>query len=534
MTPYNSILYHLDLSIMAYHLYAQTLIWPWDPFYEQARHQGSSRRNNFMGKVRDSLTHTPRNNSSCPDHLDPILSDYIRLNPTKNAIFRPDGGTHWEVFKPIPEIITRIKSTRLVIDTKVKPRKIYSQTGTDRLYYFEGKTGMSWDRISAPIDGQKTILGYILERQLDPNDPSKYDLHIAFRGSRSGNATTALGEAYSSNKGNPDWVTDMQFSTMESTTEISDTGKISYGFASSILSAKTNIFKCFEFIHGKRNNNPPRKIWTTGHSLGGALAGLFAYMINTKIPELTNSLTPDWEYPIRNINVLTFGAPVIGDWDFINAYNSKISCKRIKVHLDPVTTDMKGFHAGARIQTSSHSRKPTPALADNHRYDVIRDKVINVLGLKPNNPFNGGMPKSTSIVAYQSFGKIPKDSYNGKKCALSVAPAQSFDNLNSYIPILTTILSDKKSYVSKTLDSTINRRKSYLNQIVANSEYKKLSNANYTLNNINFQLALKTTIDDDVKWRNFLYLACIMTQIHNGQDFSWDNGDFISGLINKI
>ena len=39
MTPYKSILYHLDLSILAYHLFAQTLIWPWDPFYEQMRNK---------------------------------------------------------------------------------------------------------------------------------------------------------------------------------------------------------------------------------------------------------------------------------------------------------------------------------------------------------------------------------------------------------------------------------------------------------------------------------------------------------------
>ena len=48
MTPYNEILYHLDLSIMAYHLFAQTLIWPWDPFYEQMRNRGSDHHQSAM------------------------------------------------------------------------------------------------------------------------------------------------------------------------------------------------------------------------------------------------------------------------------------------------------------------------------------------------------------------------------------------------------------------------------------------------------------------------------------------------------
>ena len=29
--PYHPLVYHLDLSILAYHLYGQSLVWPFDP-----------------------------------------------------------------------------------------------------------------------------------------------------------------------------------------------------------------------------------------------------------------------------------------------------------------------------------------------------------------------------------------------------------------------------------------------------------------------------------------------------------------------
>ncbi len=33
--PYHPLVYHLDLSILAYQLYGQSLVWPFDPYYEE-------------------------------------------------------------------------------------------------------------------------------------------------------------------------------------------------------------------------------------------------------------------------------------------------------------------------------------------------------------------------------------------------------------------------------------------------------------------------------------------------------------------
>ncbi len=34
--PYHPLVHHLDLSILAYELYGQTLVWPFDPYYVES------------------------------------------------------------------------------------------------------------------------------------------------------------------------------------------------------------------------------------------------------------------------------------------------------------------------------------------------------------------------------------------------------------------------------------------------------------------------------------------------------------------
>ena len=40
--PYHSLVYHLDLSILAYQLYSQSLVWPFDPYYEDLNNLNGS------------------------------------------------------------------------------------------------------------------------------------------------------------------------------------------------------------------------------------------------------------------------------------------------------------------------------------------------------------------------------------------------------------------------------------------------------------------------------------------------------------
>jgi len=49
--PYHPLVYHLDLSILSYQLYAQTLVWPFDPYYEESNNLRWDRAR-FIEKVR--------------------------------------------------------------------------------------------------------------------------------------------------------------------------------------------------------------------------------------------------------------------------------------------------------------------------------------------------------------------------------------------------------------------------------------------------------------------------------------------------
>ena len=47
--PYHPLVFHLDLSILTYQIYSQSLVWPFDPYYEAM----DSRRDQVMQGVHD-------------------------------------------------------------------------------------------------------------------------------------------------------------------------------------------------------------------------------------------------------------------------------------------------------------------------------------------------------------------------------------------------------------------------------------------------------------------------------------------------
>ena len=49
--PYHPIVYHLDLTVLAYQLYSQSLVWPFDPYYEDLD-PPPGRREDVMDAVR--------------------------------------------------------------------------------------------------------------------------------------------------------------------------------------------------------------------------------------------------------------------------------------------------------------------------------------------------------------------------------------------------------------------------------------------------------------------------------------------------
>lgn len=419
---YNKLLYHLDLCILSYHLYHQSLIWPWDPYYEN---RGLlDHRDSFMGLVNayssgKTTVHGPGTCQNWPSNtkLDPILTDYTQLSPWKYGFVHPEYN-EWLLSLPPSFITSKISKVFLasynaspydvtlpasappdqdainLLNNRsnvsvLNPIPVATNTAggtTDYLYCFEGGTGSVRTR---HVSGGPTItnhawsiMGFVLCRErgkaADGSDLG-YDVHIVFRGSRSGSGGRALKQALVSEKGNPDWVTDMNAFSTTNYPIIGPEGNMSMGFAESMEYTLPNVLACLEQIHSYKLK-PPVNIYITGHSLGGALAVMCASALacginpNTNKP-LTTGLLPQW--PLDSIQLITYSAPTVGSADFVSFTNTSVLPIRVHVSGDPITSDnVKGNHVGANLCLPNPGKAPS---LDNHEPITVRTQLYKYL-----------------------------------------------------------------------------------------------------------------------------------------------------------
>src|SRR5688572_759207 len=104
--PYHPVVFELDLAILAYHVHAQSMVWPLDPFYEEHAGGRGTSRETFMALVHawadqrgpmqiDGLDmyRGPGILAGLPENatLDPILYNYARVHPWSDGISNNDG-----------------------------------------------------------------------------------------------------------------------------------------------------------------------------------------------------------------------------------------------------------------------------------------------------------------------------------------------------------------------------------------------------------------------------------------------------------
>ena len=338
--PYHPLVYELDLAILAYQLHGQSFVWPIDPFYEEHADSRGTGRDTFMGLVRDwaaregtrqiaaatgldgyrgpgVLAGLPNN----PTH-DPILYDYARIHPWSPAI--TNNEDQWTEYVAPDEITKRIREVYVsarpiggdgstVALTQVAPgRDDFDADASNTLCAFEGGTG---DKGELDQPASFSLMGFALAR--DRGDGG-YDVHIAFRGSRSGSAARAVTDALSTSlaKGNPDWVTDLGWALI-SASDVSTVGGVHRGFAHAMQVILPGAVQCLAKLADLRG--APVNIYVTGHSLGGGLAQQFASAVL-----LGDQLGPDGQgpampaalqrWPWQQLKLVTWSAPRAGDF----------------------------------------------------------------------------------------------------------------------------------------------------------------------------------------------------------------------------
>jgi hypothetical protein len=194
-------------------------------------------------------------------------------------------------------------------------------------------------------------MGFVLARHRPAAPPQNYDVHIIFRGSRSGKLRpTEAG----SGKGNPDWVTDLQILSLKPEPVVSQTGAVATGFAEAQKQTLPTIMRCLDDINTLKGGAPNR-IFVSGHSLGGALTCHFAAAVT-----LGNSYAHNIQgqqggmpvnvrnWPWANMTVTTFGSAAAGNLAFSNAL-APVHCTRVWVLADPITTVNPVGHVGTSL-----------------------------------------------------------------------------------------------------------------------------------------------------------------------------------------
>jgi len=446
-SAYPPLLFQLDLSVWIYHLYVQSLVWPFDPYYEDLAGLDTRRREMMdrvrgwavaQGRIQAERAHGvwevrgPGSLSGFRSNSlhDPILTCYGLVDPASPALFK--SQTRWIGYQPVSAIADRVgpvhvarrKAGAPAEDVELLELPASRPDRPDMLFCFEGGTG---SKTADDGGATRSLMGLVLLRR---QDDGGHDIHIAFRGSRSGSGARAVLGAFRDDdaRGNPDWITDLgtdRITEADVDSLISPVGSVHRGFRTAMASILPNLIACLERI-ATLEPRPPRQITVTGHSLGGALAQHFvaAMLLGEQHgPAGRGPRTPAalHTWPWADIKLVTFGAPRAGDETFARALTqdtlqsaffdssrqgrdrqalaptdrsigarlsnvSRPAAFRVLVSHDPITTErvVGGRHVGTTVYvdkqeggTRRNLRDPrTLADIDAHEPDRIREALV--------------------------------------------------------------------------------------------------------------------------------------------------------------
>ncbi len=262
----------VELCRFSYKMYAQTVKFPFDPFFEANQKHTNTKlnitRNRMMAHIHDVLG-TPSNDDR--RKFDPIQYRLdVPPNPGQSVVYRGDINNSYLVF--VPGTWDKKIGEYAGFDlegNKLLPLPTSLSSGNCKCGYFQGQTGMT---ATHPNSGWTSFLGAVIY------DPTTKTAYIVFRGSRSGNGARAATGAQFRSKGSPDWVTDMNhlkeaepfnpnfdFGDLNGRNKV----KLATGFWKAYVSSNKSMEAAFKYaVSGCEVNT----VCVTGHSLGGGLA----------------------------------------------------------------------------------------------------------------------------------------------------------------------------------------------------------------------------------------------------------------------
>lgn len=490
---------NLDLCTLAYQLYHQSLCLPLDPWFDVMSRIGSDRRNNICSLTHEYSAGLDKTSLYCGPNavqgwdntnknLDPIITNFKQMD-AKLPAFTRDGEHFLAVEAPdyVTQNIKFIDSMRY----RGKPTGLPStdcervaireySSGTDHLITFEGGTGIV--ESSQPAWGP---MGFVLMRKT----PTGYDLHIVFRGSRSGaslsktvwRAQDLLGE----HKGNPDWITDLRSTTQISQPLISKSGKVTAGFAEALPTMLGSLSSSCKFLEQKYP--VPEHIYVTGHSLGAGLATQFvsAILQGSFGDDLQNQVK---SWPWKSAKLIAYAQPIPGNPEFAQNFDKLSSqSEHYWVSGDSVVEATSSRIVGLFIDKGEHCgiQNKLNSVAncnDNpHEVFVIRGALLRDLATTA-APISAQLGKENTWGYYDSVanmleGKATSYVYPGAPPPIIVSETNLRKILQNYNfgaefdrwleNVYSKMIADKSSYIGPKFQSTLDERRKVVLDVVA-------------------------------------------------------------------
>ncbi|WP_424094383.1 lipase family protein [Moorena producens] len=289
------------------------------------------------------------------------------------------------------------------------------------------------------------------------------------------------------------------------------------------------ILACLQGIHQDKGG-PPRTIYVTGHSLGGALACNFTsamLLSNTYGPYGMGSKMPDElkPWPWRSMQLITFAAPVVGGKTFQKVFDVMLASRRIWLDGDFITQERRHNPVGIahRIPKSKilgGRISMTVISKESHEPSVMRRYLIQELKEYQVNLDN--VPANTGKEELTEPWKIFKTCLEMLQHLNELKKTFDYDNFFPYFGSwFSEYLSTLQSILEKQEQTIINDLVKNMGDIVDDdSNFQDRANSLYKLlnNNIDNRKKLKTELLNFIR----TCMVLVLLQSNNGDDPDWN------------